>query len=832
MPKHLVIVESPTKAKTISKFLGKEFDIKSSNGHVRDLPKSKIGVDVEKDFEPQYVIPAKAKKHVTELKKAAQDADMVYFATDEDREGEAISWHLANLLKIDPTKAKRITFHEITKSAIIEALKNPRPINTHLVDAQQARRILDRLVGYELSPLLWKKIAYGLSAGRVQSIAVDLIVDREIERMNFKQAGYWGLLANLDKDKYNFEAKLNTLDGKKIAIGKDFEDETGQLKKGKDVLVLDKTQADALVKKLTTVDWTVEQVDEKPQTAYPSPPFITSTLQQEGNRKLGMSSRQTMRTAQRLYEQGFITYMRTDSPNLSSQGIQGARSAVESLYGKEYLPDQPRHFKAKSKTAQEAHEAIRPTTAQFTHPKDAKLEGHELALYDLIWKRTLASQMAEAKKLIVTAQIKADEAGFAASGTTILFPGFIKVYVEGQDDNFNTNGEGVLPKLVKGDKLKLTDLKGTEHETKPPARYTEASLVKMLEKHNVGRPSTYSSIIGTIIDRNYVRRDSNALIPTFTAFAVNQLLTKYFASLVDLEFTSKMEQSLDDIAEGKLAWQPYLKNFYFGDNKFHQEIIEQEKKIDPDASRSIELPHLKEVEVRVGRYGPYLVKKGEKENGDDATHASIPEGLAPADLGPEHVEELIELQKNGPKPIGQDPETNQPIFCLTGRYGPYVQLGEVTEENKKPRRASIPKEINPTEITPDQALKLLSLPRVLGRHPDTNKEVVASVGRFGPYVVHDKDFRSLPKEDDVYAVSLDRALEILAQEKKGRGGSTVLKELGNHPKDGKSVNIYNGRYGPYIKYGRINVSLPKNSKSEEMTLEQALELIKSKKSKK
>lgn len=830
----LVIVESPTKAKTISRFLGKEFRILSSFGHVRDLPKSNLGVDVENGFQPQYIIPPDSKKTVQELKKAAKDAEAIYFATDEDREGEAISWHLFELLKSKPEQTKRITFHEITKEAITEALEHPRGIDVNLVNSQQARRILDRLVGYELSPLLWKKIAYGLSAGRVQSVAVRLIVERETDRMNFRAASYWDAAAGLAKSGELFEARLATVDGKRVAIGKDFDETTGKLKKEKDVLVLHEKEITKLVHDLQQAAWTVTAVTEKPTTAYPAPPFITSSLQQEANRKLGLSSRDTMRTAQRLYEEGRITYMRTDSPILSNEGLGGARSAIELLYGKDYLSAEPRQYKAKSRSAQEAHEAIRPAGASFVHPKDSGLAGRELALYELIWKRTLATQMAEAKKLAVNVHIAAGTTSFAATGTTILFPGFLRVYVESADDPEAAldDREVRLPKLTVGDKLDLKELKPEEHTTKPPARFTDATLVKTLEQEGVGRPSTYASIIGTIIDRGYVRRVGNALVPTFTAFAVTQLLKKHFERLVDTSFTSKMEEDLDAIAAGNTEWQPYLKEFYEGSEGFHRQITDQEAKIDPKTSRRIELPHLKGVEIRVGKFGPYIVKAGANGNGDDATHASIPEDIAPADLRERDVEDMIALQEKGPTPIATDPATKLPIFVLTGRFGPYVQLGVVKEGEAKPRRASLPKGFNPREVSMENALKWLSLPRTLGRHPDTGKDVVANNGRFGPYVVHDGDFRSLKKDDDVYAVTLERALELLAEEKRGRNGAKVLKELGPHPKDKKPVTLHDGKYGPYVKHGRTNASLPKDAAVDSFTLEAAVALLAGRKKKK
>lgn len=844
MGKPLVIVESPTKAKTLSRFLGKDFRIESSFGHIRDLPKSKLGVDVEHDFTPDYEVPSDSKKAVAALKKAAKEADTIYFATDEDREGEAISWHLVELLKPNPEQVKRITFHEITKAAIEVALTKPRAIDLNLVNAQQARRVLDRLVGYELSPLIWKKIAYGLSAGRVQSVAVRLIVEREEARMRFTAAEYWDVLARLAKDGQSFEARLVAIDGKRVATGKDFDELTGALKKNnEDLTVLGKAEVESLVQKLQNATWTVEKVEEKPVTGRPAPPFITSTLQQEANRKLRLSSRDAMRVAQRLYEEGFITYMRTDSPLLSNEGLQGARRAIESLYGTEFLSPAPRQYAAKSKLAQEAHEAIRPAGATFAHPKEVGGGSREQALYELIWKRTLASQMAEAKKQTMTLTLAADGTTFTASGTRIVFPGFLRVYVEGSDDPEAAleDKEVLLPKLAAKDTVEPQQLEPQQHTTKPPARFTDATLVKALDANGVGRPSTYASIIGTILDRGYVRRANGALVPTFQGFAVTQLLKEHFAHLVDVKFTSKMEEDLDDIAAGKRDWVPYLREFYTDKERFHEQVKKQESQIDPKLARTIRLPHLTGVEVRVGRFGPYVVHEGENGNGDDAAHASIPEDVAPADLTPQQVEELIQTSKEGPKSIGNHPETGQPIYVLTGRFGPYVQLGETPEKpvdgdkkakQPKPKRASVPRGKNPREVTVEEAAKWLSLPRTLGVHPDTGKDVQANNGRFGPYVVHDGNFRSIPRDEDVYTITLERALELLAQEKIGRNGSKLLKKLGDHPKDQKPVELYEGRYGPYVKHGRTNASLPKGEDADSFTLNAAVELLSKKKNKK
>ena len=832
----LVIVESPTKARTIKKFLPKGFVVEASMGHVRDLPGSAsqipkkykgeewatVGVNYNKDFEPIYVIPKGKSKIITSLRAKLKGADALYLATDEDREGESISWHLIELLK-PKVPVYRMVFHEITKKAIQESLKNCRKIDDGLVRAQETRRILDRLVGYTLSPLLWKKIAYGLSAGRVQSVGLRLTVERERERLHFKKADYWSVDAQVEKDKKSFAAKLLEQDGKRVATGKDFDETTGALKK-KDVVLLDEKKSKDLAKSLKKEDWVVDNVEEKPFSSKPTQPFITSTLQQESNRKLHLSSRDTMRVAQKLYEEGLITYMRTDSPNLSDQAVRAARKCVEDLYGKEYLHKEIRQYKAKSKGAQEAHEAIRPAGETFAHPQKTGLTGKEKALYDLIWKRTVATQMAEAKKSTMSIKLKAGKSLFSASGTRILFPGFLRAYVEGSDDPDQALGdqEVILPKLKKGEKIDSVDLKAKEHQTKPPARFTEASIIKILEAKGIGRPSTYASIIDTIVNRGYVNKVSNALIPTYTGFAVVQMLEKHFNDLVDYSFTSNMEESLDDIAEKKLEWLPYLKSFYLGKSGLLKTVEKKEKDIDPDESRTINLPQIKKAEIKVGRYGPYITTV-------DKGHASIPVDVTPSEITDETALNLIAIQEKGPEPIGEDPETKEKIYCLSGRYGPYVQLGEVTEENKKPKRASVPKDIDFSKITLAQALKLLSLPRVVGVDPKSKKEISVNRGRFGPYIAIDGEFRSLGKDDDVYTVSLERCLEILATPKKTRRGAKMLVDLGMHPKKKKKLAIYDGKYGPYVKMGTKNFTLPKDANPEKFTLKEAVDLIEAKK---
>ncbi len=772
MSKTLVIVESPTKAKTIKKFLPKNFKVLASMGHIRDLPQSaseipeklkkeewaKIGVNVENGFEPLYVIPKTKTKVIQELKKELQDVDTLYLATDEDREGESISWHLMQVLN-PKVPVRRMVFHEITKAAIEQSLKDCRDIDKRLVQAQVTRRILDRLVGYSVSPLLWKKIAYGLSAGRVQSAGLRLIVERERERMRFKKAVYWDLVAELMKNASGFEAKLLLVGGERIATGKDFDETTGELASGKKVKLLGEEEARALAERLPKAVWRVISVEEKKQSSRPAPPFITSTLQQESNRKLGLSARDTMRFAQRLYEEGFITYMRTDSVVLSQEGLNGARTAVNELYGPEYLSPTPRQFKSKSHLAQEAHEAIRPAGPEFIHPKDTGLSGKELDVYELIWKRTVATQMADAETLGMSVKLEADGCTFGANGSRIIFPGYLRAYVEGSDDPEARLGdrEVILPPLAVGDTVDLKKLEALSHETKPPARYTEASLVQALENEGIGRPSTYAAIIGTILERGYVKKVGNALVPTFTGIAVVQFLEKHFQELVDYKFTSQMEEYLDEVAEGKKEYLPYLEKFFLGSDGLKAHIQRGEKEIDPDSSRSIRLNHLPGLEIRIGRFGAYVVEEGTGKDAEDRK-ASIPEDILPADVSVEKIQDLLHAQERGPQSLGKHPETGEDVFNLMGRFGPYVQLGLAGEEKKKPKRASVPKGMDPKTLSFADALKLLSLPRELGKHPETGEPIVANNGRFGPYVVHQKDFRSLKKTDDIFTIDLKRAL--------------------------------------------------------------------------
>lgn len=814
-------------------------------GHVRDLPQSasdipaelkssewaKLGVNVDADFEPLYIVPDDKKKIVRELKAALKGAKELILATDEDREGESISWHLLQILQ-PKVPIKRMVFHEITSEAIKGALKNCRQIDNRLVHAQETRRILDRLVGYTLSPLLWKKIAWGLSAGRVQSVAVRLIVNRERERRAFKSANYWDLKANLYAPKQEFPVQLVSVGGTNIATGKDFDETTGKIPKGRKVLLLDEAGAIALKERLNGKVWTVSNLEERTTSRKPSPPFTTSTMQQEANRKLRLSARDSMRVAQALYEQGYITYMRTDSVHLSQQAIAAARQCVTKMYGSNFLSKEPRQYVTKSKGAQEAHEAIRPAGETFRTPQETGLSGRELALYDLIWKRTVASQMADAQLTMLSVQLTVEDAIFRASGKRIDFAGFFRAYVEGSDDPDAAleEKEITLPPLKVGDHPVCRELNTVGHETQPPARYTEAALVKMLESEGIGRPSTYASIIGTICDRGYVQLVNNALIPTFTAFAVTNLLEEHFPNLVDPSFTSKMEQTLDDISTGSVDWLPYLKEFYSGEQGLSGQVKARDSLIDGEAARTVHLEGLDDdVKVKIGKFGAYI-QVGE---GDRTVNSSIPQNLTPSDLVPEKIELLLKQKLEGPDQIGIHPETNEPIFMMMGQYGPYVQLGQSTEALPKPKRASLPKGIQPEQVNLDLAVKLLALPRTLGAHPDTGNRVFVNTGRFGPYVCHVKgngdkdDNRSLKSTDDPYTITFERAIELLAQPKtlRGTAAAKVLKSLGKHPDDDDAIEILDGKYGAYVKHGKVNVSLTKEQSVDTLTLDEALSML-------
>jgi DNA topoisomerase I len=840
----LVIVESPTKARTIRGFLPKEFRVEASMGHVRDLPNNaseipaahkgekwaNLGVNTAKDFEPLYVVPKDKKKVVKELKDALKGADQLLLATDEDREGESISWHLAQLL--DPkVPVKRMVFHEITKEAISQALENPRELDMELVHAQETRRILDRLVGYTLSPLLWKKVAWGLSAGRVQSVSVRLLVERERARRAFRSGTYWDLKASLAHGQIPFDAKLTHLGGERVANGSDFDESTGAIKVGSKVKLLAEAEARALQQAAMAGRWQVAAVEAKPTVRKPVAPFTTSTMQQEANRKLRLSARDTMRTAQALYERGFITYMRTDSVNLSEQAIKAARSCVTERYGQDYLSPAPRQFTTKSRNAQEAHEAIRPAGEAFRTPGETGLEGRDLALYELIWKRTVASQMADARLTMLAIDLEVADSNFRATGKRIDFPGFFRAYVEGSDDpDAALEGQEVLlPDLKVGDAPDCRSVEALSHQTQPPARYSEAALVKMLEKEGIGRPSTYASIIGTIIDRGYATLQANALIPSFTAFAVTALLEEHFPDLVDTGFTARMENTLDEISTGKVRWLPYLEDFYKGEEGLEALVQRREGDIDPGHSRTVALEGLPCV-VRIGRFGAYLESRRVGTDGEEELlKATLPQEITPADLDADKAELILRQKSEGPESIGEDPETGEQVYLLFGQYGPYLQLGQASEETPKPKRASLPKGVKPEEMKLEDALGLLRLPRHLGDHPDGGK-VQAGLGRFGPYVVHDKgkgekDYRSIKAEDDVLVIGLTRALELLAQPKRGRGGRTALKDLGTPEGANEAIQLFDGPYGLYVKQGKVNASLPEGTTADTLTLEQAVELL-------
>ena len=864
----LVIVESPTKARTIGRFLPQGYKVLASVGHVRDLPQNaseipekykkdawaRIGVDVDNDFAPLYVVPGGSRKVLAELRAALKDVDQLILATDEDREGESISWHLLQELK-PKVPVRRMVFHEITERAIRQSLEEFRDVDENLVKAQEARRIIDRLTGYTVSPLLWTTVAPRLSAGRVQSVAVRLVVVRERERRAFRSGTWWDLVAQLAHLDAQFEAKLVAVGGKRIATGRDFDKTTGRLTgtdgvPARDLVLLDEAAGTALVRRLQGVTWNVTDRTEEPFTTRPSPPFTTSTLQQEANRKLGLGAREAMRVAQDLYERGFITYMRTDSVSLSSQAIDAAR-ACASEFGPEYVPEKPRFYANKSANAQEAHEAIRPSGERFKSPDETGLSGRELRLYDLIWKRTVASQMPDSRQTRMVVTIAADDAEFRASGKRIDFAGFIRAYVEGSDDPEAAldDKEVVLPALVVGDTPECRALDAVKHETQPPARYTEASLVKALEEQGIGRPSTYASIMDTIQARGYVRQDGKALVPTFTAFAVTALLEERIAPLVDTQFTAKMESQLDEIARGEQDQLSYLKQFFFGDSSHPglKPMVEQsaaDLKKEAGGARRVQLEGVN-AEIRIGRYGPYV----EVMEDGAPLRASLPSDMAPGDLTDALVQELLRTRQEGPPVIGIDPDSGLPIYMMRGEYGPYVQLGDVIEgEKTKPKRTSLPKGVTPENITLDIALGLVSLPRALGTHPETGSPVRASLGRFGPFIVHVKggtegkdDFRSIPATDDVLTIALPRALELLSQPKGRRGVTssvvTPLRELGAHPEDGRTVLVFDGRYGPYVQLGAntsdrkakpIRATLPNDVTPDSVTMAQAVQLLEAK----
>ena len=832
----LVIVESPTKARTIRQFLGDGFRVEASMGHVRDLPSTadeipdaikkekwaRLGVNVENDFEPVYIVPSDKKKVVSGLRKALKDADELYLATDEDREGESIAWHLVQVLK-PKVPTRRMVFHEITKTAIQRALESSRPIDEHLVEAQEARRVLDRLVGYEVSPLLWKKVAPKLSAGRVQSVAVRMLVMRERERMAFKTASYWDLQAALGASGTAFKARLARVDGVPIAGGRDFDETTGELIAGRNVSLLGEAEATGLAAGLSGAAFTVSKVERKHAKRSPYPPFTTSTLQQEANRKLGLSARDTMSTAQRLYERGLITYMRTDSVNLSDEAVTAARGLVERRYGSDFLSPKPRRYQTKAKGAQEAHEAIRPAGTEMPTAQELGLGGAEARLYELIWKRTVATQMGDAQLAFTNASITASTAEgrtaeFRASGREVIFPGFFRAYVEGSDDPDAALDDQSTP-LPRLDEEQVVDCDGvdaTGHETRPPARYTEATLVKALESEGIGRPSTYASIIDTIKSRGYVFSKARQLIPTFTGMAVTQLLEKTHREVVDTEFTAGMERELDEIAEGGKV--DFLARFY---DEAVRGGLDSATEIHPREVCTIGIPNAG-TNVRVGRYGPYI--EHEVEGAEKPVTISLPPETAPADVTSDMVASMIAAKEKGEEPLGADPDTGLPIYLLSGRYGPYLQLGEVTDDGEKPKRVSVPKGTAIEDVTLEKALELLSLPRVLGNHPEDGEPITADYGRYGPFVKHGRIYASLEKTDDLMKVELDRALELIAA-KAQKGQRKVLRELGDHPEDGAPIQVLDGRYGPYVKHKKSNASLPKGTSPEAVTLEEALQLL-------
>ena len=857
----LVIVESPAKAKKIASFLGPGYVVESSIGHIRDLPRNaadvpashkgqpwaRLGVDVDNDFQTLYVVSADKRQQVAKLRALLKDADELFLATDEDREGEAIAWHLLETLK-PKVPVRRMVFHEITPSAIQAAVEAPRELDRALVDAQETRRVLDRLYGYEVSPVLWKKVMPKLSAGRVQSVATRVVVERERARMRFREASYWDVEGRFTAAAQDdptapraLAATLVALDGTRLATGRDFAAETGLLRPGADVVHLDEASARSLAERLADAPFSVRSVEDRPYTRRPYAPFMTSTLQQEGGRKLRFSAQRVMQTAQRLYENGYITYMRTDSSNLSETAVAAARAQARELYGPEYVPDAPRRYAGKVKNAQEAHEAIRPSGDVFRTPGELarELGGDELRLYELIWQRTVASQMADARGVSATVRLGAatadgTDAEFSASGKVITFPGFLRAYVEGSDDPDAEleSTERRLPRVAVGDRLGVDALDPQGHTTSPPARYTEASLVKQLEELGIGRPSTYASIITTIQDRGYVWKKGSALVPTWLAFAVIGLLEQHFARLVDYGFTASMEDDLDTIAGGEGNSVEWLTRFYFGSpdgveggvarqGGLKKLVGENLEDIDARGINSIPIGRTgdgTEVVVRVGRYGPYVTVGDER--------GSLPDDLAPDELTPELAQQLASAPSED-RQLGTDPETGYHVVAKAGRYGPYVTLALPDGSKDKPPTGSLFASMDLDTLTLEDALRLLTLPRLLG--DSEGEPVTAQNGRYGPYISRGKDSRSLDSEEQLFTVTLADALVLLAQPKtRGRGAATArppLKELGVDPASGKAMVVKEGRFGPYVTDGETNASLRRGDDPATLTDERAVELL-------
>lgn len=854
MAHKLVIVESPAKARTIGGYLGSDYVVESSIGHIRDLPNSaadtpakikdkpwgRLAVNVDDGFEPYYVVPRDKKDHIRKLKGLLKDADELFLATDEDREGEAIAWHLLDELKPKNIPVKRMVFHEITKQAILDAADNPRELAMDLVEAQETRRILDRLYGYEVSPVLWKKVMPRLSAGRVQSVATRLVVDRERERMRFRVASYWDLEGTFDAgsahDQRMFPAKLHSVDGTRVAQGSSF-GQDGLLKAGADVVHLDRARAEALVDALADTTYDVRSVESKPYKRSPYPPFRTTTMQQEASRKLGMSASVAMSVAQRLYENGFITYMRTDSTTLSSGAVEAARSQARELYGAEYLPDSPRTYASKVKNAQEAHEAIRPAGEHFRTPAQTGLTGDQFRLYELIWMRTVASQMKDATGQTVSLRVggraaSGEDVVFGASGRVITFHGFLKAYVEGTDEGARKDDQETrLPALSEGDTVSAASLGANGHETKPPSRFTEATLIKELEDREIGRPSTYASIIGTILNRGYVYKKGTALVPAWLAFSVTRLLEDHFPRQIDYEFTAQMEDVLDEIAHGRRERADELAEFYFGSDDVTglKRLVDELGDIDARELATFPVGGPDDgINLRVGRYGPYL--EGPDDDGNPlAKRANVPDDLPPDELTLDKAHELLKNPAGEEIQLGAHPETGLEVVAKNGRFGPYVQelLPEDAPKKEKPRTGSLFKTMSLDTVTLEDAVKLLSLPRVVGEDPESGEPITAQNGRYGPYLKKGTDSRSLTSEDQLFTVSLEEALKIYSQPKqRGRAAAAPpLKELGADPVSGQPVVVKSGRFGEYVTDGEYNATLRTDDSVESITLERAAELL-------